>query len=248
VEKLTYLNTLFGPYSFKELIGLLINQVGFNTLFVILAAYIAAVVYFCTIPSKGRFSNNYAQSHATGFLQQVSLILSVLFLLIIAISGWASFFTVLIFFAVLTIPLFICVKVFSKDLTYEDYKRFRNPTSFATDPRWFVTKYGSISLVWLATVIELLAFFFYNPIIPLVGWAVITYALALSFLLAALIQSTITNASTCVFAKIITADGADVEGFIVSKGEDNYLVKTKECDFLLTTDYVHIISQAEPPK
>jgi hypothetical protein len=66
--------------------------------------------------------------------------------------------------------------------------------------------------------------------------------------MSALIQSILYNATTCPYCTIIT-DGGIVEGLIIAKGEDNYLVKTKEnSDFLLSTDYVKVISPAELPK
>lgn len=139
------------------------------------------------------------------------------------------------------------VRTFSKDFTYDDYMRFKSPVRLTTEPKWIISKYAGIALCWIAIIGELLAFFYFNPIIPLVGWGIITYTFIAAFILAALTQSTIFNASTCLYAKITTADGS-VEGFIVSKGEDNYLVKTKESDVLLSTGYVKSISNAQIPK
>jgi len=163
------------------------------------------------------------------------------------ISGWYSFFEVLLFYGILGVPILINVSIFSKDFTYDDYLRFNNRFKLIAEPRWIISKYAGIGLCWITMLGELLAFFYFNPTIPLLGWGIITYTFIAAFILAALTQSTIFNASTCLYAKITTADGS-IEGFIVSKGEDHYLVKTRESDVLLSTGYVKSISNAQLPK
>ena len=162
------------------------------------------------------------------------------------ISGWSSFFLVLGLYGLIIIPLIFNVRIFVRDFTFSDYVRFKNtnPALFNNPMR---REYSGIGSIWVALLAELFAFFYFNPTIPIVGWAIILYTLAAAFLLCAFTQSILFNARSCPYVKIITADGI-VEGFLVAKGEDNYAVMTKEGDILLSSEYVKSISPAVLPK
>jgi len=100
--------------------------------------------------------------------------------------------------------------------------------------------------MWIAILVVLFILFYFNPPIPLVGWAVFAYTLAAALLFIALVQSIIFNARSCAYGKITTNDG-EVEGFIVAKGEDNYVVQTKEKGVLLSSNFVKSIISAPLP-
>ena len=231
---------LFRSYSFKGLVELITNKIGFSSLIVLFGAYLGVIVYFCAIPSKGRFSTDFARTNAGGFFQQAFYALSLVTLLMPFISGWSSFFIVIVFYGILAAPLFLNVHIFRREFTFADYLRFKG------GPKSMLSEYRGIALSWVAILAELFAFFYFDPTIPLVGWAIILYTLAAAFLLSAFTQSVLFNASSCAYGKITTTDGI-VEGFIVAKGEDNYVVKTKDSELLLSSDYVKSISSASLP-
>ena len=104
--------------------------------------------------------------------------------------------------------------------------------------------YVVIIFTWIAILAELFIFFYFNITIPLIGWAILIYTWRL--VLTALTQSTLFNARSCVYGKITTID-SEIEGFIVAKGEDNYIIQTKEKGVLLSNNYVKFISQAALP-
>ncbi len=239
---MTLLNELFNPYSFKGLVDLIINKIGYSSLIIIFAAYLGAIVYSSTIPSKGRFSTDYPQINAAGFFQQLFYALSIVIIFMPFISGWSTFVLVLVLYGAIAVPLVINALIFRQDFSFKEYLAFKN------SPRSIRRKYYGIGLLWLSIIAELFVFFYFNLTIPLVGWAIIVYSFAVAFLSSALTQSTLFNASTCPYCKITTVDGI-TEGFIIAKGEDNYLVKTNEnSDILLSSSYVKTISPIPVPK
>jgi hypothetical protein len=242
VTKLTLLDDLFRPYGFKELIELIINKIGFGSLIVLFGAYFAAIVYFSALPSKGRFSTDFSRTNAVSFFQQAFYVFSFIIFLMPAISGWNSFFLVLFLYGFIVAPMLINVYVFRRDFTFDEYLKFKKGGFMSM--KW---KYIGIALSWVVMLVELLAFSYYDPTMPLVGWALILYSLAAAILQCALGQSVLLNVSLCVYAKIMTGDGL-VEGFIVAKGSDHYIVKTKEKDVLLSNEYVKSISSSDLPK
>lgn len=158
------------------------------------------------------------------------------------ISGWSPTLLVLALYGAIAVPLLINLLIFRQDFTFKEYRAFKN------SPLSMWLKYLGNGLTWLAIVAELFVFFYFNLTIPLVGWAIIVYTFAVAFLSSALTQSALFNASTCPYCKITTADGI-TEGFIIAKGEDNYLVKTNEnIDILLSSNYVKTISPIPVPK
>lgn len=240
--KLTLLDELFRSYGFKELVELVINKIGFGSLIVLFGTFFAAIVYFSGLPSKGRFSGDFSRSNAVGFFQQAFYVFSFIIFLMPIISGWGSFFLVLFLYSIIVAPMFINVFVFRRDFTFDEYVKFKRGGFMSM--KW---EYIGIALSWFVMLVELLAFSYYNPTMPLVGWAVVLYSLAVAILQCALGQSILLNVSSCVYAKIMTDDGL-VEGFIVAKGSDHYIVKTKEKDVLLSSEYVKSISSSDLPK
>lgn len=238
---MTFLDELFRFYGFKELVELIINKVGFASLIVLLGAYFAAIVYFAALPSKSRFSADFSRVNAVVFFQQAFYSFSFVIFLMPFLSGWGSFFLVVILYGILVVPMFVNIYVFRRDFSFDDYVRFRGGFTSMTH------EYIGVGLSWLTVLAESLAFFYFDPAIPLVGWAIICYCLAVTFLLSAYTQGILWNASSCVYAKIVTDDGL-VEGFIIAKGSDHYLVKTKESDMLLSSAFVKSISPLPLPK
>lgn len=242
VTELNLLDVLFRSYGFRELVELTINNIGFASLIVLFGAYFAAVVYFSALPSKSRFSTDFLRSNAVGIFQQAFYVFSFIIFLMPFISGWGSFFLVIILYLIIVVPMFINIRIFRRDFTFEEFVKFKEG-GFVS----MASKSIGIALSWFVLLVELLAFSYYDPSIPLVGWALILYCLAVAVLQAALAQSILYNITSCVYARIVTADGF-VEGFIVAKGSDHYIVKTKENDLLLANDYVKSISPLKIPK
>jgi len=242
---LTFLDTLFSPYSFNELVDLIINKLGLSSLIVLLGAYFAAIVYFCALPAKSRFSTDTPRSNAVGYFQQAFYIFSFLSVLMPFISGWFSFFLVLLFYGIIFIPMWVNIRLLARDFTFDEYTKFHREGFISM--KWKLSKLSGIALTWISILGEFLAFSYFDPTIPLLGWAIITYSIAAALLQAALAQSYFVHVNTCVYARIVTADGS-VEGFIVAKGSDHYIVKTKDNDVLLSSDYVKSISPSPIPE
>jgi hypothetical protein len=239
---LTLFNELFTPYSFKGLIDLVIGKIGYASLIVLFGAYLGLIVYYCTIPSKGRYSTDYARTNAMNFLMQIFYAPLVITLMLPFISGWWSFFTVWFFYGIIGVPLFFIFISFRQDFVYKDYYKLRlNVLSM-----W--SKYVIVGFSLVAVLVEIFVFSFLNPTIPTVGWVVILYVLATGFVMSAFAQSVLYNARTCVYGKITTTDGATIEGFIVAKGEDNYLVSSKDGELLVSCNCVKTISPTELPR
>jgi hypothetical protein len=245
VSKLSLLDELFRSYGFKELVDVIINKIGFGSLIILFGAYFAAIVYFSALPSKGRFSTDFSQSSAVEFFSQAFYVFSFLILLMPFISGWYSFLLVLLLYGPIVGAMLVNVRILSRDITFNEYVQFRQ--SGVKSVTSMTGRYMGIFLIWLVALSELLAFLHFDPTIPLFGWVVILYSLAAAFLQVALGQGFLYNARSCAYAKITTADGL-VEGFIVAKGSDHYLVKTRENDVLLSSEYVKSVSPSPLPK
>ena len=157
-------------------------------------------------------------------------------------SGWLSFLLVIFLYAIIAGPMFVNIRIFGRDFTFEQYMKFKKG-GFVS----MTSESIGIALTWTVLLSELLAFSYFDPTIPLVGWAIVFYSLAAAVLQAALVQSILFNIRSCVYARIVTVDGF-AEGFIVAKGSDHYVVKTKENDLLLANNYVKSISPSEIPK
>ena len=239
---MTLLDELFRSYSFKELVELIINKIGFASLIVLFAAFFAAIVYFSALPSKSRFSSDFPRSNAVGFFQQAFYVFSFVIFLMPFTSGWLSFLLVIFLYAIIAGPMFVNIRIFGRDFTFEQYMKFKKG-GFVS----MTSESIGIALTWTVLLSELLAFSYFDPTIPLVGWAIVFYSLAAAVLQAALVQSILFNIRSCVYARIVTVDGF-AEGFIVAKGSDHYVVKTKENDLLLANNYVKSISPSEIPK
>lgn len=239
---MTFLDELFNPYSFNELVDLIINKLGLSSLIILLSAYFAAIVYFCALPSKSPLSTDTTRSYAVSYFQQAFYIFSFLSLLMPLISGWFSFFLVLLFYCIIAIPMGVNVRLLARDFTFDEYVKFRR--GGIKSMTW---KFGGIALIWISILGELLAFSYFDPTIPLLGWVIIIYSIAFALLQAALGQSYLVHVNRCVYARIITTDGS-VEGFIVAKGSDHYIVKIKENDVLLSSNYIKSISPSSIPE
>jgi hypothetical protein len=242
---LTFLDTLFSPYSFSELVDLIINKLGFSSLIVLLGAYFAAIVYFCALPAKSRFSSDAPRSNVVSYLQQAFYIFSSLGVLMLFVSGLFSFFLVLLFYGTIAVPMYVNIRLLSRDFSFDEYMRFKraDPASI----KWKRSRLSGIALTWISLLGEFLAFSYFDPTIPLLGWAIIIYSIAAAFLQLAVAQSYLIHVSGCVYARIMTADGS-VDGFVAAKGSDHYIVKTKENDVLLSNDYVKSISPSPLPE
>jgi hypothetical protein len=239
---MTLFDELFRSYGFKELVDLVTNKLGFSALIVLFGAYFAAIVYFSALPSKGRFSTDSQRGNAATFFQQAFYVFSFTIFLMPFISGWGSFLQVLLLYSIIFVPMLVTMRALRRDFTFDEYVKLKRG-DLASMKRML----GGIALSWGAMLVELLALSYYDPAIPLVGWAVILYSLAVSFLQAAFGLGLVNNVSLCAYAKITTADGV-IEGFIVAKGSDNYLVKTRENGILLSSGYVKSISPSDLPK
>jgi hypothetical protein len=148
----------------------------------------------------------------------------------------------LLFYVIIVFPMWVNMRLLGRDFTFDEYVKFRREGIISMT--W---KFSGIALIWISILGELLAFSYFDPTIPLLGWAIIIYSIAAALLQAALGQSCLVNVNRCVYARIITADGS-VEGFIVAKGSDHYIVKTKENDVLLSSGYVKSISPSPIPE
>jgi hypothetical protein len=228
-------------------------------LVVLFGAYFAAIVYACTLPAKSRFSTEFSKINVIGFFQQAFYIFGFLTLLMPFISGWGSFFLVLFLYVIIFVPTVVNLRLLGRDFTFEEYVKFHNSIKFEEYVKShniielynrlmpMIWKLSGIALLWLVLLGELIAFLYWDPTIPLIGWAIILYSLAVALLQTALAQSYFSNVHSCPYAKIITVDGP-LEGFIIAKGSDHYIVKTKENDILLSNEYVKSISPSPLPK
>ncbi len=238
---MTLFNELFTTYSFKGLIDLIITKIGYASLIVLFGAYLGLIVYYCTIPSKGRFSTDYARTNAMNFLMQIFYVPLVVTLVLPFISEWWSFFTILLFYVIIGVPLLFIFIFFRRDFVYNDYYKLRrNVLSMKSE-------YAAVDSTLVAVLVEIFIFSILNPTIPMVGWVLILYVLATGFLMSAFTQSVLFNARTCVYGKITTTDGATIEGFIVAKAEDNYVVSSTEGELLVSCNYVKTISPTQLP-
>jgi hypothetical protein len=130
--------------------------------------------------------------------------------------------------------MIVNANIFRADFTFEDYVRFHKGGLASI---YLGQEFRGIALSWFLTMTELVAFSYVDPTIPLIGWAVILCSLAATFLQSVMALGFLINTRDCVYAKIVTVDGV-LQGFVVSKGEDHYLVKTRESDLLLSSEYI----------
>jgi hypothetical protein len=233
---------LFRSISFKELVDSAISKLGFSVLVILFSAYIAAIVYFSALPFKSRFSTEFARSNALGFFQQAFYYSSLLTVPMLFISGLGSFLLVLFLYIIIFLPMLVNAILVGRDFKFEEYMKFRSGGFMS-----MIWEYSGIAFIWLVLLGELIAFLYYDPTIPLLGWATILYSMAFASFQTALVQSVLSNIRSCLYAKIITIDGS-VEGFIVAKGSDHYVVMTKEKVVFLSNSYVKSFSPLEPPK
>jgi len=240
---MTLLDELFRSYSFEELVELMINKIGLGSLIVLFGAYFAAIVYFSALPSKGRFSTDFPKTNALEFFQQTFYVFFFLIFLMPFVSGLVSFFLVLLLYGFVFGAMLVNVRVLGRDLSFDEYVELKQGNHMLIMRKY----YGGIALIWLVLLVELLAFLSCDPTIPLFGWIIVLYSLLAASLQAALGQGFLYNARHCIHAKIVTADGL-VEGFIVAKGSDHYLVKTKENYVMLSSAYVKSIYPSPPPE
>ncbi|MDH7563514.1 MAG: hypothetical protein QHH24_01335 [Candidatus Bathyarchaeota archaeon] len=239
---MTLLDNLFGSYGFKELVDLIIDKFGFGSLVVLFSAFFAAISYFSTLPSKGPFSPDSFRSFVVGFFQQAFYIFSSVLFLMPFYSDWGSFILVLLLYAFIVAPMFINMYIFRGDFTFEEYVKFKKG-GFGS----MKMKYVGIAASWVAIFSELLAFSWIDPTLPLLGWIVIFYSFVAVLLQLAVGHGILSNIRLCIHANIITTDGP-VEGFIVAKGPDHYIVKTRERDALLSSGHVKSIYPSNPPE
>ena len=241
---MTLLDELFRFYSFKELVELIINEIGLGSLIILFSAYFAAIVYFSSLPSKGQFSTDFSKSYALSFFQQAFYILSFLIFLMPFISGWGSFILMFLLYVPIFCAMLVNVRVLGRDFSFDDYMELKRD-GFKLIVRKARKYYAGIALIWLVVLVELLVFLSCDPSIPLFGWVVVIYSLVAASLQAAFGQGILYNAQHCIYAKIVTAEGI-VEGFIVAKDSNHYLVKTKENYIVLSREYVKSIFPSPP--
>lgn len=239
---MTLFDDLFRPYGFKELVDLIVNRVGYAPVIALLGAYFAAIVYFSALSSKGRFSTDFSQSSAVQFFSQAFYFFSFPIFLMPFISGWYYFGGVLFLYLIILGAMLTNVRILSRDITFDEYVQFRKPIKLENLSTSAMTRrYIGIGLTWIAVLGELLAFSYFDPSMPLYGWLIIFYSLVVALLQVAAAQGFLFNVRSCMYARLKTDDGS-VEGFIVAKGSDHYLVKTREKDMLLSSDYVKSVS------
>jgi hypothetical protein len=232
---------LFRSISFKELVDSAISKLGFSVLVILFSAYIAAIIYFSALPFKSRFSTEFARSNALGFFQQAFYYSSILTVPML-FTGLSSFLLVLFLYIIIFLPMLVNAHLIGREFKFEEYVKFRSGGLIS-----MIWEHSGIAFIWLVLLGELTFFLRCDPTIPLLGWAIIIYSIAFASFQTALGQSYLSNISSCLYAKIITIDGS-VEGFIVAKGSDHYVVMTKEKVVFLSNSYVKSFSPLDLPK
>jgi hypothetical protein len=236
------------------------NSVGFASVIVLITAYFAAIVYFSVLPYKSRFSSESYQSKAIGFFQQAFYIFSFILFLVPFVSGWNYFLAVLLLYLFIVAPMFINTSLFGHEFNFDqiiDFKKkqesnlsnIRNATSKFLLLGLFpnLRKYIGVALTWIAILGELLFLSYFNPALPFVGWIIILWSFVAATFQAALVQSYLANLSSLKYAKITTLDGT-IEGFILSKDSDHYVVKTKQNSILIQNEYVKTVIDEKIPE
>lgn len=239
------LDLLVRPYSFSSLLSAAVLVLGVSELLLITGAVFALLAFFTAIPSSGGFSSQSARVAGLFFLQQTIIWPFVLILLV----DPSSFLEALPYAIVVSLAMLWNQGHIKHDLTYEDYEHSKSGNvgrTFEFSTRRFLSANA------LLITILLVSFYLvkFDPIMTLLGWLLTLYYLFFALLQVAYSYGFLFQAIGAKKVRITTTEKGDIEGYLVAKGEDHFLVRTQEENLLLPVSSVLkivLVEKAEKP-
>jgi len=234
-------------YSFDQLVNLAISVLGKVELFALITGFIALAAFFTSIPSSGGFatlSPRIAGLFLVNLIATWALGILILFGLRIFPSILAS--TILLY-GPLAILALIAWPSSTSDPTYAELTQNRQNSLAGTADTLFMKRMIAPNVLLVIVLGELAYFANNNPSFPLLAWFLLGYALVGAVLIIAQAEGYAYLITTAKYARLTPTEGQPYEGFIVSKGNDHYLIRTKERIFLVQSSGVREIQILKKP-
>lgn len=237
----TVLRELTTTYSFSDLVAKAISTFGEATLFAFLTGFIALAAFFTSIPSSGGFASS-SPRVAGLFLIEAMLTWAVGIFILVGLLVLPS---VLASTALLYVPLVIAAlfanPANTSDPTFGELEETTQGAVVSVLEVLLMRRMRWPTALLIVILGEVVYFANNNPSYPLIAWFLLIYALFGAFLILAQSYGTAYLTMTAKLAQVTETDGTKIEGYVISKGSDHYLVQTKERLFLLQSSFVREI-------
>jgi hypothetical protein len=231
-------------YSFSSLISTAVSTLGISEMLLIVGAVFALLAFFTAIPSSGGFTSQGVRVAGLFFLQQTIIWPFILILLV----DFNSFLSALPYVIVISLGMYWNQKNIKHDLTYEEYEASKSG-SWGRTYELSTKRFLSANVLLIAIVLVSFYLMKFNPTMSLIGWFLTLYYLFFGLLQVALSYGYLFQAVGAKKVKISTTGKDEViEGWLVAKGEDHFLVRTKDESLLLPVSSVAKIVLLEKPQ
>lgn len=221
-------NILEGSYSFDALLNLTISTVGISQLSLILGATFTLLAFFTAIPSSGGFGSVGARVAGLYLFQNTFFYAFALLLLVSPVS----FLGALPYVILPLLGMTWSSEHTKHDLTYAEYEQSKSgrigPTSEFTASRFLST-----NVLLITIIVENFYLIKFNPSLALFGWVLIFYSFFFSLLQVAYSYGFVFQAINAKKVQITTTDKESLEGYLVGKGEDHFIIRTPDQNLLL---------------
>lgn len=247
---MTLLDLLFQPYTFEGILKTIINLFGISNLILLSLSYFAVILYISRVPAMSPLSEEITKSKVAPFVQQFFYILS--FIPFIKLffgfnmNYLCDLFHFIVIYILIVVPLFIITKNIVSLSTYESYISLRKGKFWLSDYK-MMKNFSGLALFWIILLILFIYFTIYNPFLPLIFWVLVFYSLASAFAIVALTHSFISHIKESKYVCIETIEKEQYKGFLISKDNDLYVIKTSEGYKLILAKQINKIAIITPP-
>ena len=221
-------NSLFVPISFSGLANAALNELGLSGVLVGLSGFFTLAAFFTAVPSSGGFAGQGTRVAGLFFLQQM-LFFPFIFILLLSPDSAVSLLPYIIPFGIV---MALAGEFIKDDLQYQEFQDSKSGEvgrTFRMSSRRFVGA-NAVVLVILTEAFYAVKF---DPTLPLFGWVFLLYIVFFAVLQAAFTYGLVFQLINAKQVTIVPSAGENIEGYLVSRGEDHVLVRTTNNERLL---------------
>ena len=222
------LNLLERSYSFDTLLHLTISRLGISELALVLGALFTLLAFFTAIPSSGGFGSVGVRVSGLYLIQNTFVYA---FAVLLFVSP-GSFLEALPYVILPFLGMAWNQEHAKHDLTYDEYEQSKSGR-LGTTSEFTTRRFLSTNVLLIIIIVEDFYLLKFNPTLALFGWFLIVYSLFFSLLQVAYSYGFVFQAINAKKVQITTTNKESFEGYLVGKGEDHFIIRTRDQNMLL---------------
>lgn len=219
---------LFQQISFSVLAGAVLKQIGFSGAIIGLGSFFTLAAFFTAVPSSGGFAGQGTRVAGLFFVQQ-TFFWPFVFILLLSPGSAVS---LLPFIAPVGIVMYVGSQFIKDDLEYHEFadsKSGQVQRTFSMSSR----RFAGVNALVLVIMTETFYIVKFDPTLSLFGWLFLLYVVFFAVLQIAFTYGLLFQLINAKNVVITTTANGRIEGYLVSRGEDHILIRTKDNERLL---------------